>query len=109
MKLPDSFFAMAGFAAKAGALLSGYMAVEKALLKGSLKLVIADESLSAGTLKKISEACLRTKTPIIMAGPPGSIGGRTGRAGTLLFGIRQKNFADRLLEIYRKSANNTEV
>ncbi len=109
MKLTNDFFVMAGFAARAGALISGFSVVEKTLQKGKLRLVILDAGISENTMGKMMQACGKRGIPCIVVDPIGEMGHRTGRPGAKVFGVTQNVFAARLKQIITESAKSTEV
>jgi len=109
VQLGSDFFAIAGFAAKAGACAYGATAVEKGVRSGKVLLVIADEGLSPASKKDIGNLCGYYGVPLIWSSPEGKIGLSCGRGHNKLVGITQSGFASRLIEIYNNSENCSEV
>lgn len=109
MKLPDSLYAMVGFAAKARAIVSGYSSVEKSVHKGQVLLVLMDEGTAEHTKEKIMAVCKKHSILYIKTTPMGELGRRIGKETAMIVGITNKMFANRIEEIYNEHVQSAEV
>lgn len=83
-----------GFAAKAGALVTGSAAVEIGIKKRQVKLVICANDLSAKTIKNLSYLCEANQVLFYCYGNLSEIGHWVGSPGRGIIGITSKQFAD---------------
>ena len=97
----NKLLSMLGLAARAGCLVSGVQAVEIALKKGEAKVVILDEDVSANTKKKMTDACLHTKTPLITVSAC-SLGNAIGKPGRMIASVTNSSFADRICQLKKE-------
>ncbi|HBF39398.1 MAG TPA: 50S ribosomal protein L7ae [Firmicutes bacterium] len=84
---------MIGFAAKSGQLISGSTAVEVAIKKGQVYLVICAGDLSARTIKNFNHLCELKQIPFYCYGSCSDLGHWIGKPGRGVIGIRSNHFA----------------
>ncbi len=82
-----------GFAAKAGALVSGSAAVEVGIKKRQIKLVICATDLSAKTIKNFNYLCNENKIRFYCFGGLSELGHWVGRPGRGVIGVTSEQFA----------------
>ncbi|TCL55858.1 LSU ribosomal protein L7AE [Hydrogenispora ethanolica] len=82
-----------GFAAKAGRLITGTAAVETAIRKNRVKIVICAGDLSAKTLKNFQYLCDQRSIPFYTFGTVSEIGRWIGIPGRGIIGIHSPDFA----------------
>ena len=103
MILNDKFFHMAGLAVRAGKCVFGAEACEKAIKNGTARLILLDGGVSEATAKRFSTLCAARKVQTLFVEPEGELGYKTGKPAGKIFAIMDKNFANQLVCIYKKS------
>ena len=107
MILKDNFYAMLGFAVKAGKVMMGAFACERGVKNGKIGLILMDAGASERTKKDVRNMCKYYRVPLIEAQPIGEIAKRCAKDGLILAGITDKSFINRLEEIAK--SNDAEV
>ncbi len=83
-----------GLAMKAGAVVSGDFAAEKALAAGKARLMLLDTSCSESTRDRYEHLCLRREVPVLYVE---KLGERIGRPGRKIAAVTDKNFQTMIL------------
>lgn len=83
-----------GFASKAGQIVAGTAAVENAVRKHQLQLVICTTDLAARTLKNFNNLCQENQIDFYCIGSRPEIGRWIGKPGRGVIGIASKQFAE---------------
>lgn len=94
--------AMIGLASKAGQLTAGTAAVEAAIKKHRLKLVICAADLSPRTLKKMEELCRTNQVDFIKLGTRLELGKWSGHPERGVFGIVSGHFAETIRSLFNE-------
>ncbi|MBQ9030491.1 MAG: ribosomal L7Ae/L30e/S12e/Gadd45 family protein [Parasporobacterium sp.] len=103
--MPDPenrFKQLLGLATKAGAVVSGEFAVEQAIRKGEVFLVIIARDASENTKKHFRDMCAYRQVPILFALEKSELGRYTGKEQRASAGLLNKGFADKLISIKRE-------
>jgi hypothetical protein len=87
---------LVSMATRAGMAVSGYSAVEDALRKGRVALLLLASDLSEGTREKVLKADSETPVRRAVVGTKESLGKMTGRDQAGLVGILDEGFSDAL-------------
>ena len=82
-----------GLAAKAGRVVSGEFATEKAVKAGKARLVLVAGDASDNSKKKFSDMCTYYKVPLYVVGTKEELGGAIGRITARLWVVTDDNFA----------------
>lgn len=106
MTLKDRILSMLGLAMKAGALVSGEFAVEKAVKGGRGCLVIVAEDASDNTKKMFTDMCHYYEVPLQIFGTKEELGHWTGKAYRASICILDEGFAK---SVNKKINLNMEV
>lgn len=96
-------YKLLGLAAKAGKILSGNFACEKALKEGKTQLIIVAEDALPNTKKKFSNACKYREVDIRFFGEKEVIGNCIGKQSRAVVGITDAGFAKALIEMIKDS------
>ena len=99
---------MIGLATKAGKVVSGEFAVEKAIKDGKAFLVIIAEDASDNTKKKFSNTCQFYEVPIYFFGTKDELGHAIGKEMRSSLAITDEGFTKSLIKHLEQSANSTE-
>jgi ribosomal protein L7Ae-like RNA K-turn-binding protein len=94
----DKVFTLIGFAMRAGKVVRSYTGVEKGTLQRKIKLILADESLSENTTKKLLQLSKNSGIPFYAIGPAERLGRQIGKENTKIIGITDKQFAEKMEE-----------
>ena len=89
---------MLGLALRARKLVTGSLPVEKALASGKALLVLADEGMSADSMKKLESACLKKNVPLRKL-PAAYLEQAVSNPGRMCACVTDKNFSDRINEL----------
>ncbi len=107
MRSNDDILKMLGFAARAGRTAAGSLAVETALKRRKAKVVLYDEGLSEGSLKKLRELCERCGA--MMLETEGGVLGKTiGKEHVYVACVTEKMFSDRIKDLAETTKCCTE-
>lgn len=82
-----------GLAAKAGKIVSGEFATEKAVRAGKTFLVLAAEDASENTRKKFKDMCTYYEVPFYIIGSKEELGTAIGKEYRASLGVVDENFA----------------
>lgn len=93
----NKFYTMLGFAAKAGQLITGSAAVEAAVKRRQIRLVICAEDLSPKTLKNYKMWCDANQIPFRCYGTRNQLGAAIGQPERGVLGTNSKQFATVLI------------
>lgn len=92
--------ALLGFAAKAGALVTGSAAVEAGIKQRQIELVICATDLSAKTIKNFNYLCKKNGVRLYCFGILSELGRWVGRPGRGVIGVTSKQFADAIGSLF---------
>lgn len=92
-----------GFAMKAGKLISGGFAAERAIKRGKAKLIALDETASENTKKQWRNACAYRAVPLITVK---FLAEAIGKPGRLVAAVTDGGFSEMLLENSAYNINN---
>lgn len=96
--MPDAqLYGWLGLAARAGQLLSGDFACEKAVRAGEAAVLLVDADASANTRKKYADACAYHKVPLYIV-EAGKLGEAIGRPGRMTVAMKPGALAKKALE-----------
>ena len=87
-----------GLACRAGAVVSGEFASEKAVKEGKARLVIVAADASENTRKLFSDKCAYYDVPIIVYGNKEEPGHAIGKEYRASLAVTQQSFADGLIQ-----------
>jgi len=96
------FLTLLGLAQRSNNLISGENTCEIFLKRNAVKLILICEDASNNTLKKFIELCKNTNTPYIIYGDRNTLSAAIGKTNRAIYGIKNDNFAKKLLEIYKE-------
>ena len=105
----DKVFAMLGMATKAGKVVSGEFATEKAVKSAHAYLVIVASDASDNTKKMFTNMCNFYKVPLRIYGNKESLAHAIGKEMRSSLAITDEGFAKSLIKHLEQSANSTEV
>ena len=91
---------MAGLAFRAGRALAGSAACEKGIKRRQICLLLAQKSLSEGSLSRYTALCTKYGTEMMMINAQHDLGMAIGRPGVMLLGITDSGFADAIKNNY---------
>ncbi len=91
---PDKVLSFLGLATKAGKVVSGEFATEKAVKEGSAFLVIVAEDASENTRKKFRNMCEFYEVPIYFYGDKDTLGHAMGKEFRASLAVTDAGFAD---------------
>ena len=92
--------ALLGFAAKAGALVTGSAAVEAGIKQRKIELVICASDLSAKTIKNFNYFCKKNEVRFYCFGIISELSHWVGSSGRGVIGITSKQFADAIESLF---------
>jgi len=95
----ERIYSFLGIATKAGKLLSGDGACERALKTGKACLVIVSEDASDNTKKKFSDKCGSRKVELRLFGEKQMLGKYTGKDERTVIAITERGLAGHLREM----------
>lgn len=97
--MTSKIYSFLGLATKAGKLLSGDEACDKAIKSGKAKLIIVAGDASSNTKKKFADMCKYRGVNIRVFGEKDQIGRYTGKEVRSVVAILDWGFAGRLIEM----------
>ena len=89
-----------GLAMKAGRCESGDFAVERALRRGRILLVVLDEGVSEATRERYAQLCAARRLPLLFVKDSGEAIGKPSRR---ILGVTDENFKNMILGAYEAS------
>jgi len=97
--MQNKTYSFIGLAMKAGALLSGEDACERAIKSGKVHLIIVAGDASQNTKKKFNDMCIYRHVDIRVFGQKEFLGRYTGKDIRAVIAVMEKGFAKRLTEM----------
>ncbi|MCL6590210.1 MAG: L7Ae/L30e/S12e/Gadd45 family ribosomal protein [Firmicutes bacterium] len=94
--------AMIGLASKAGQLIAGTAAVEAALKKGRVKMVICAADLAPRTLKKMEDLCHKNQVGFLKLGTRLDLGKWSGYPERGVLGIVSSQFTGAIRSLFNE-------
>lgn len=94
--MKNKFLSQLGLAMRAGKIVTGDDAVQKAIRSGEAKLVVLAEDASANTRKKIQDKCQFYGVKLIEMGTKDELGGSIGKEMRVVLGVVDGGFAQML-------------
>lgn len=95
----DSFLQFLSIVKKSGNLLQGYNKCEEALNKSQIYLIIISEDVSENTENKFKVKCEKFNIPLIKCYDEFTLGSVLGRESMKVLAIKDKNMANKLLNL----------
>ncbi len=102
MKIPEEL-SLAGLAAKAGKVVSGEFAVEKAVKTGKAFLVVIARDASENTRKKFYDMCSYYQVPIYTIGSKEELGRAIGKEYRASLALTDENFSRAVINKIEKT------
>lgn len=90
----DKVYSYLGFAARSRNLITGYNTCAMMMAKGKVRLLILTGDLTENTVKKMLQACSKSKTEYRIFGESAVLSRVTGKQGKGIFGITDRHFAE---------------
>ena len=100
----DSFLRFLGLAARAGKLVYGAQAVDRAIKTRKAKLVVLDGSASEATKKAFCDACAYYRTKVIVLEEQDVLGRSLNKENNKIIGIVCPHFAKHAWEKYHATS-----
>lgn len=97
----NKFFNFLGLAKRSGNLIEGYSKCDEQRNRVSLYLVILSNDASDSTKRKFRNHCTEKQIPLIEDFSKEELGIAIGRAEIKILALKDKNMADKLLELYK--------
>ena len=94
-----------GLAAKAGRVVSGEFATEKAVKAGKARLVLVAGDASDNSKKKFSDMCAYYKVPIYLVGTKEELGSAIGKEYRASLALTDENFAVAMVKKLEKTGH----
>lgn len=88
------FYSYLGLATRAGQVVSGEHAVESAVRRGKVKLLLIAEDASENTHRKFNSLALNHNVKAIVFGEKATMGQAMGKSQRAIVGITDRNFAN---------------
>lgn len=109
--MQSKVYSMLGLAAKAGKIISGSDACERAIKQSKVTLVIIAQDASDNTKKQFQDMCSYHETTFRYYGEKDSIGKFIGKDVRTVLVLKDENFARRILELIdgEQESNGGEV
>ncbi len=92
--MDSSSLSFLGLARKAGKTLTGTAACVKGLKKGSIKLLLLQDGLSASTIDKFTYICRKNNVDVLVVNSYYKLGLAIGKEGIMIIGITDVGFAE---------------
>ena len=105
----DKVFAMIGMAMKAGKVVSGEFATEKAVKKGKAFLVIVSEAASDNTKKMFRNMCSFYEVPMYTYGTKEDLGHSMGKQFRASLAVTDEGFAKSIEKRLKEAERIAEV
>ena len=96
---PESIWRMLGLAKRAGKMVCGSDAVEKAARKGQVWLLILSGDAGPNTTGRLEQVGRVTGTPLLTVGDRQTLGHWTGKDERVVVGLTDQGFADRIMAL----------
>lgn len=97
----NKFFSFLGLAKRSGNLIEGYSKCDEQRNRVKLYLVILSNDASDSTKRKFRNHCLEKEIPLIEDFSKEELGIAIGRAEIKILAIKDKNIAEKLIELYK--------
>ena len=97
----NKFFNFLGLAKRSGNLIEGYSKCDEQRNRVKLYLVILSNDASDSTKRKFRNHCLEKEIPLIEDFSKEELGIAIGRAEIKILAIKDKNIAEKLIELYK--------
>lgn len=98
-----------GLAAKAGRIVSGEFATEKAVKSGKAYLVLVAGDASDNTKKSFTDMCTYYKVPFYMVGSKEELGNAIGKEYRASVGVTDSNFAVAMIKKLEQAGKKKEA
>lgn len=98
-----------GFAARSRNLITGYNTCTMMMEKRRVKFLIITKDMAENTVKKVLQQCNKNKIEYRIFGESEELSQITGKAGTGIFGITDKHFAEIICEEIDRIQSEREV
>lgn len=98
---------MLGLAKRAGKLICGSDAVEKAARKGQIRLLILSGDAGPNTTGRLEQVGRVTETPLLTFGDRQTLGHWTGKEERVVVGLTDQGFADRIMALAKADQAQT--
>ena len=89
-----------GFAARARKLLFGSFSCEKGVRSGKARLILADEGLSARSMKDVHNMCEYYSVPLVVISPEGELARISGKMAA----VTDEQFAEAILKAEKEKS-----
>ena len=103
----NKILSLISLATKAGKVVSGEFAVEKAIKEGKAKLVIVSNEASNSSKKNYSDMCSFYNVPLYFYGNKEELGRFTGKEFRVSVGILDDGFKNSLIKLFE--LNSSEI
>ena len=97
----ERFYQLLGLCNKAGGLVSGEMACEKAIKTKRARLVIISEETSSNTQNKFIKQCISSEIDYMITGRKDLLGRSIGKSSRTVIAITDERFSNMILEKFR--------
>lgn len=101
--MKDKILSLLGFAQKSGNLISGENTCELYIKKNKIRLVIISEDASTNSKNKFIGLCNSKNIPYIVFDNRDNLSYAIGKYNRAIFGIKNKDFAERILDLYKEN------
>ncbi len=105
----DKIFSMVGMAMKAGKIVSGEFATEKAVKTGKAFLVIVSDAASENTKKMFRNMCTFYKVPMYTYGTKEDLGHSMGKEFRASLAVTEEGFAKSIIKRLNEAERIAEV
>ncbi len=102
---PESVWRMIGLARRAGKIVFGSEAVERAARSGKVYLLVLASDAGPNTTGRLEQVGRVTQTPVLFVGDRSIFGHWTGQPQRVVAGITDPGFADRLQQLTAEDQN----
>ena len=96
----NKILSLLSFARKSNNIAFGFMQVVQQINKGKIELIIIADDISQGSEKKIRKVAQEHMIKVIKFSTKDVLSQSIGQYNKSIFGIKNKNFAERILEYY---------
>ncbi|MDK2917433.1 MAG: hypothetical protein PWQ37_166 [Candidatus Petromonas sp.] len=98
--MQNKLLSILGFVQKSGNLYTGENTCELYIKKRAIRLLIISNDASENTIIKFINLCNSKGVPYIVYGNRETLSKAIGKCNRTVFGVKDKNFANKILEIY---------
>lgn len=98
----DRFLSLLGLAQKSGNLISGEDTCERLIKSSKIHLVLVSADAAQNTQKKFKDMTKNRAVKLIIIGNREELSRAIGKTNRTVYAIRDKNFADKILETINK-------